>query len=84
MHASNQFVSLDLFMKRFGPFRRFVLEDAGQDLVEYAFLAAFIGVAGYVALAAIHDGVLSTFLTWIDPAVGMPSLWEPTEPPSAP
>ena len=28
-------------------------DDGGQDLIEYAYLAAFVGVAGYVALNGI-------------------------------
>jgi hypothetical protein len=61
--------------------RRFVREDAGQDLIEYAFLALFIGVAGYLVLDGIRDQAAITYSSWIDPAAGTPSLWEPVEPP---
>ena len=36
---------------------RFVREDQGQDLIEYAFLAVFIGLAVSAGLAAVATGV---------------------------
>ena len=37
---------------------RLVWEDDGQDVVEYALLAAFLGIVGYVALTGrCHRGV---------------------------
>jgi len=36
---------------------RFVREDAGQDLIEYAFLAVFIGLAVTLGLKAVATGV---------------------------
>ncbi len=59
---------------------RFVIEDDAQDLVEYAFLAAFIGIAGMLALNNISAAVNSTYSSWLDPSTGVPSLWAPTEP----
>ena len=59
---------------------RFVLDDQGQDMVEYAFLAAFIGIAGWAAVMAIDEAVGDAYDTWQDPAVGVPSLWQPAEP----
>jgi len=38
-------------------FARFVREDAGQDLIEYAFLAVFIGLAVTLGLKAVATGV---------------------------
>jgi Flp pilus assembly pilin Flp len=54
--------------------------DEGQDIVEYALLAAFIGIAGWAALMFIDDAVGTTYSSWLDPTVGVPSLWEPAEP----
>ena len=34
-------------------FVRFVREDEGQDIIEYALLAAFISVSAYLILASI-------------------------------
>jgi len=36
---------------------RFVREDQGQDLIEYAFLAVFIGLAVTLGLTAVATGV---------------------------
>jgi Flp pilus assembly pilin Flp len=36
---------------------RFVREDQGQDLIEYAFLAVFIGLAVTLGLQAVATGV---------------------------
>lgn len=38
---------------------RFVHEDQGQDLIEYAFLAVFIGLAVTLGLQAVATGVNS-------------------------
>jgi Flp pilus assembly pilin Flp len=57
-----------------------VADDQGQDVVEYALLAAFIGIAGYVALGAISGTVAAVYASWVDPAAGVPSLWDPPAP----
>jgi len=62
--------------------RRLVVEDEAQDLVEYAFLAAFIATAGMLALNAIGPAVATTYGRWMDPNTGTPSLWAPPEPAS--
>jgi Flp pilus assembly pilin Flp len=36
---------------------RFIREDEGQDLIEYAFLAVFIGLAVTLGLQAVATGV---------------------------
>ena len=59
---------------------RLAREDAAQDLLEYAFLAAFISVAGYVVLSTIGPAVNAAYATWIDPSTGSPQLWEPPDP----
>ena len=59
---------------------RFITEDGGQDTVEYALLAAFIGIAGWLTLQVIDDSVLATYQSWLDPTTGTPSVWEPPEP----
>ena len=43
-------------------FRRLVLEDQGQDLIEYAFLVAFIALAVIVSLQSLAGGI-STQMT---------------------
>jgi Flp pilus assembly pilin Flp len=63
---------------------RFASEEDGQDIVEYAFLAAFIGVTSYLALNGIRDAVGDAYDSWLDPDVGVPSAWNPPEPPAPP
>jgi pilus assembly protein Flp/PilA len=46
-------------MKNF--IRRFVREDEGQDLIEYAFLAVFIALAVTLGLTAVANGLNNQF-----------------------
>jgi pilus assembly protein Flp/PilA len=62
--------------------RRFISDDRGQDVIEYALIAAFIGIAGILALRGIQSAVGTTYSSWTDPGSGTPSLWEPAEPPA--
>jgi Flp pilus assembly pilin Flp len=55
-------------------------DDSAQDTVEYALLAAFIGIAGYVTLNSLLPALAGTYGSWIDPNRGSPSLWAPPEP----
>jgi len=56
---------------------RFVREDAGQDLVEYAFLIVFIALVAVVGLNVLGVG-LDTFYTNIANALG--TIGPPTPP----
>jgi Flp pilus assembly pilin Flp len=38
-------------------FNRFVREEVGQDLIEYALLAGFISLVAVVAITAVGSGV---------------------------
>jgi len=38
-------------------FARFVREEAGQDIIEYSLLAAFISISGYLILQSIGSSV---------------------------
>ena len=60
--------------------RRFISSDDAQDVIEYAFLAAFVGIAGYLTLGTIAPTVYATYTSWIDPDAGVPSLWDPSPP----
>jgi Flp pilus assembly pilin Flp len=62
---------------------RLLTEDDGQDLVEYAFLAAFIGIAGWAVVMTIPNAIGDTYKSWIDPTSGVPALWDPPEPEAA-
>ena len=48
---------------------RFVREDAGQDLIEYALLAGFISLVAVVAITAVGTGVNTVYQN-IDTQVG--------------
>lgn len=52
-------------------------EDDGQDLLEYALLAAFVGLAGLVVLQ-LFAGVVGAVYTGWD--AGVQGLWEPNDP----
>jgi Flp pilus assembly pilin Flp len=68
---------------RRGLVARFTAEDGAQDLVEYALLAAFIGIAGWAVLMTLPNVMGATYASWTDPTVGVPSRWDPPEPASA-
>ena len=38
-------------------FKRFVSEDSGQDIVEYALLAALVGITAIATWQLVEDGV---------------------------
>ena len=38
-----------------GTFRSFLADDSAQDVVEYAYLALFVGLVGIVVWAAVVD-----------------------------
>jgi pilus assembly protein Flp/PilA len=42
-------------------FNRFVREDAGQDLIEYALLAGFISLVAVVAITAVGTGINAVY-----------------------
>ena len=60
--------------------RLFLVEDGGQDLIEYALITGFIGIMGYVVLDLIGVEVFNTYSSWVNPASGVPSLWDPADP----
>ena len=51
-------------------------EDA-QDLVEYAFLTAFIGLAGAGVAALVLEALRLGYLSW---DTSNQNLWEPADP----
>ena len=42
----------------------FIRDEAGQDLIEYALLAAFIGTMGIVAWQSIGTGIGNAYTAW--------------------
>ena len=65
---------------RFGGLWRLVAEESAQDLVEYALMASFVGIAGYLVLMGLGVDIFNTYDAWLDPGTGVPSLWDPPEP----
>jgi Flp pilus assembly pilin Flp len=63
------------------PLTRLIADDSGQDLVEYALLTAFIGVAGAAVWSAIA-GSLEAAYTGYDNDVQ--DIYEPQDPGATP
>jgi Flp pilus assembly pilin Flp len=68
---------------RDGFVRRWLREEHGQDLIEYALLCAAVGFAGIVAFSFVSDAMNSTYLSW-DSAVQTDELVEVPDPVSTP
>lgn len=60
--------------------RKVIADESGQDLVEYALMASFVGVAGYLVLMSLGVDIFNVYESWLDPTVGVPSVWEPPPP----
>jgi pilus assembly protein Flp/PilA len=57
--------------------RRLLADERGQDLIEYALLAAIIGIAGSLALQQFSGKVGNAFTNWGGQAY---NAWEPSAP----
>jgi Flp pilus assembly pilin Flp len=56
---------------------RLLREECGQDIVEYALLAAFIGTVGILTWQSIGVGIGSKYLGW---DTGVQGLYSPPDP----
>ncbi len=56
---------------------RFLAGEEGQDLIEYALLTAFIGLAGAAMWPLVRDALQISYATWDSSNQG---LWEPAAP----
>lgn len=56
---------------------RLLREECGQDMVEYALLAAFIGTVGILAWQSIGVGIGAAYLGW---DTGVQGLSSPPDP----
>ena len=54
-------------------FVRFVREDAGQDLIEYALLAGFISLAAVAMILAVGGGVNTVYTNLNDAVATIPT-----------
>lgn len=57
--------------------RRFLASETGQDLVEYALLTAFIGLAGAGAVGLVLEALRLGYLGW---DANTQNLWVPDDP----
>ena len=57
--------------------RRFVREERGQDILEFAILGALIGVAGAAIFPRIETRLSSLFSGW---GAAVQDLWIPDDP----
>ena len=46
--------------------RRFIFDDRGQDLIEYALLPSLIGVVGIIAWTNVGGAMNTTYTSWDD------------------
>ena len=56
---------------------QFLVDEDGQDLIEYALLTAFIGFAAIAVFDLIRQAIGITYGTWESEAN---DLWEPPDP----
>jgi Flp pilus assembly pilin Flp len=66
-------------LQRDGFFRRWLREEHGQDLIEYALLCSVIGFAGVVAFSFLSDRMNTAYSSW-DTAVQSDALVEVPDP----
>ena len=62
-------------MFRLSTLRRLWADDNGQDLIEYALLSAFIGLAGVAVFSGMGATMRTAYMSWVasaDTAADMP------------
>jgi Flp pilus assembly pilin Flp len=57
--------------------RRLLVDDSGQDLIEYGLLASIIAVAGATVLPSVRTAMGNTFSGW---NTAFYNLWTPNPP----
>ena len=66
-----------LLLMRLATVQRLIVEEDGQDLIEYALLTGAIGFAGVVGFNLIGLAINAVYSSW---DTGVNSLWEPPDP----
>jgi Flp pilus assembly pilin Flp len=62
-------------MVRLSTLRRLVADEDGQDLIEYALLSGFIGLAGVAVFSGMSGSMQTAYNAWVtraDTAADMP------------
>ena len=57
--------------------RRFVKDDGGQDMIEYALLSAFIGLAGVTVFSGMGGTMQTAYDAWVDNADAAADMPDP-------
>ena len=57
--------------------RRLVTDDRGQDVVEYALLTAFFGLAAFAAWTSIREALAANYGAT---SSGVQGIWDPPPP----
>ena len=60
---------------------RLLVDETGQDLIEYALLTGAIGLAGVVGVNLLGAAINATYTSW---DTGVNNLWEVPAPQSTP
>lgn len=60
--------------------RRLVVEDDAQDLVEYALLAAFVGLASMASVSSVLSALHTSYVSWNTATYG---CWQMPAPPAS-
>ena len=60
-----------------GLLSRLLVDDAGQDLIEYALITVAIGLASIAVFDQIRAAIGFVYGTW---ETGVNNLWEPKDP----
>jgi Flp pilus assembly pilin Flp len=63
------------------PIVRLLVDDRGQDLVEYALLSGIIGIAGVLLFPTIAGKMAAAYTSW---QANAQASWEPCPPGSCP
>lgn len=64
-------------MVRLSTLRRLVAEQDGQDLIEYALLSAFIGLAGVAVFSGMGGTMQTAYDAWVDNADAAADMPDP-------
>ena len=71
------FLKMNMLLIRVATIRRLIVDEDGQDLIEYALLTGAIGFAGVVGFSLIGLAINAVYSSW---DTGVNSLWETPDP----
>ena len=65
------------FMVRLSTLRRLLADENGQDLIEYALLSGFIGLAGVAVFSGMGGSMQAAYDAWVDNADAAADMPDP-------